>query len=545
MESHGKNVFSRTHWPLVVTVAAYWATVATLVWLSLQQNQGQLVYPLDDTYVHLAIAKNLILHGVWGITPDGFTSSTSSPLWTFLLALVWCLFGVRDAAPLVLNILFGTLLIGAVYVCPRRRVACSSSFVFVVLFLLVFSTPLPALTLAGMEHTLHALLAVLFAHRSAAMLSSSRKPAIGYFAQWLALAACMVMARYEGLFALSVVAALLIFARKLSWAILLVIAGALPVAGYGLWAVSHGWYFLPNSVLLKGSFPGFSLSQILTWILSFFGRILLNPDILLLLAASLFVLLGLTGEKSWGYRTSLVLIFVGATLLHMLFATTGWFYRYEAYLVALGIFCLGAAVADWVSNVSRDVRIHLESVPLYATVMLLLVVWVFPFAQRAGDSLKEAPQAANNIYEQQFQVAMFLNRFYNGRTVALNDIGAVSYLADVRLLDLWGLGSMPVARLKLTHAWDQGQVSRLAREDGVDIAVVYDAWYADIGGLPSDWERVGQWTVQNNVVLGDSTISLYCVNPSERNTLIEDLKQFSAALPQDVKQSGEYTRGGP
>jgi hypothetical protein len=59
-------------------------------------------------------------------------------------------------------------------------------------------------------------------------------------------------------------------------------------------------------------------------------------------------------------------------------------------------------------------------------------------------SLVITPQASRNIYEQQYQMGMFLKRCYPGKAVAVNDICAVSYLADVRLVDLLGLARMPL-----------------------------------------------------------------------------------------------------
>ena len=32
------------------------------------KNTGQLSYPLDDAFIHMAISKNIVEHGVWGVT---------------------------------------------------------------------------------------------------------------------------------------------------------------------------------------------------------------------------------------------------------------------------------------------------------------------------------------------------------------------------------------------------------------------------------------------------------------------------------------------
>ena len=48
---------------------------------------------------------------VWGIGRDAFSSSTSSPLWTLLLALTYAVFGVGAAAPIVFNVVAGTLIL--------------------------------------------------------------------------------------------------------------------------------------------------------------------------------------------------------------------------------------------------------------------------------------------------------------------------------------------------------------------------------------------------------------------------------------------------
>jgi hypothetical protein len=132
--------------------------------------------------------------------------------------------------------------------------------------------------------------------------------------------------------------------------------------------------------------------------------------------------------------------------------------------------------------------------------------------------------------------------FYQGSVVALNDIGAVDFFADVRCVDLVGLANMQVGRKKLHGDFHTADIFAVSQESGVRVAVVYDSWFGGaIGGLPAAWTKVGEWTIANNLVAGDKTVSFYAVDPSEITPLIQHLRDFSSRLPASVLQSGKYT----
>ena len=75
------------HWPLFASVVILCVTTGVISTLLILRENGHLVYALDDPYIQMAMAKNFALHGVWGITRFGFTSASSSPLWTLLIAV--------------------------------------------------------------------------------------------------------------------------------------------------------------------------------------------------------------------------------------------------------------------------------------------------------------------------------------------------------------------------------------------------------------------------------------------------------------------------
>ena len=110
--------------------------------------------------------------------------------------------------------------------------------------------------------------------------------------------------------------------------------------------------------------------------------------------------------------------------------------------MAHGIFALWSAswerLRDWTAP--HDARA--TGLAGYAVALFLLTL---PITARGLGAFTTTVVASGNIYDQQYQMASFVREYYAGRGVVLNDIGAVTYLSDVHLTDLMGLGTMQAA----------------------------------------------------------------------------------------------------
>lgn len=280
---------------------------------------------------------------------------------------------------------------------------------------------------------------------------------------------------------------------------------------------------------------------------------IMTPHIIALVTVALILFIFQFNKQRtlWKCSTIMLIIFIVTTLLHMLFARTGWFFRYEAYLVALGIFVIAIGILEYLPKnlsitfdkrvMSKDVKEVAISLLVLVAVVSLVFLVIYPLAERGLTSLIRIPQATTNTYEQQYQMGSFLKQFYHEESIAANDIGAINYLADIKCLDLWGLGSLEVARSKMDGNYDTQEIYYLAKRKKIKIAIVYDHWFEECGGIPSQWIKVGEWKITNNVVCGGDTVSFYAVDPEGERKLIENLRIFSSHLPKDVKERGRYS----
>jgi hypothetical protein len=533
----------RKHWPLSTALLVLWILVALIFSSSVSNNNGHLVYALDDPYIHMSIAKNFIQQGIWGVTAYEFSSSDSSLSWIILLALTYTVVGVNEITPFILNLISGTLLISVLYVHLSEH-GLSPSFTFMVLFLTIFVSPLPSTVFIGMEHIFHALITLLFVTQSANMLATDGETSLRYLVM---LSLFSITTRYESMFLIGVIAILFFIRKQIKASIVLILSGVIPVVAYGLISIMNGWWFFPTPITLKGSFPTFTPIGLFSFVYEFIIDLINNGLILTLIFTTLLLLLFKynTCETLWNRSLVLAMIFIPMTSMHILFAKIGNYFRYDLYIVFLGLFIIAVNSYEFITN-NVSIR-NIKKNGITSTLIILLILsFLSPLFPRSFRSLKNVSQATSNIYEQQYQMGLFLEEFYLGDTIVANDIGAITFLTRIQLIDINGLGNIEAANAIMRGEWTTQRIANLAQARKARIAVVYDHKFErdyrgnDIGGVPEQWILVGQWQISNNIVCGSDTVSFYAINPFEVPELVNNLQNFSLKLPKNVLQNGSY-----
>jgi hypothetical protein len=535
--------FLRRHAFLLAAYGIWAAAALTFFLLILRETGGHLIYNLDDAYIHLATAKHISQNGVWGVTPYGFSSSSSSILWPLLLAAAFRIFGNREFFPLLYNLVFSAVLIAVLYrEWTVREGRPAWAFGMLAVWMLVF--PLWPILFNGMETTLQALTAVAFCAFAVRFLSEAEPRGL----LWLCLLASLsAAARYEGCFIAAAVCLLLAVRRRWKAAVWVGFSAALPVALFGWCSLGQGWSFLPNSLLIKHS--SVSLTDPLSlWNM---GARPFQPVIDMevprlpvwqALAVVLLVLLLLRSRSGagfgfWDDRTLPAVLFLLAAVMHSMWVGTEMFFRYQAYLNALGLWAIGR-----LGPPAMDAQALRRNPASAAAALCAAVFLAVPIGSLAFSALWKTPVASRNIWQQQYQMGSFLHEYYPQGIVAANDIGAIDYLADIHLVDLIGLADREVMRARLAGEWSRdmaGALDSVTHEHGAQIAVIYDTWfnYNPVTGtaeIPAGWVRVADWTIPGNVVCGDATVTWYAVRPEEAAALRSALEKFADTLPAGV-----------
>ena len=483
----------------------YIGITIALLWQLLSLTRGHFIYALDDPYIHLTLARNIV-HGTYGINPGEFTTPSSSILWPFFLTIgtsaTW-----HHLVPLFWNIVFGIVaanLLGRIVdhwawssEGPasrwKRLLTCA---------LFVLSANLFGLTFVGMEHTLQVLLAVACGYGVIQALNNREIPS------WCLAAAVFGPAvRYEN-FAVTLALIIALYARKRAKpAVLTGLASLVIPVTFGLVLIAHGHSPLPNSVLVKANVynvPGSTSLHLVTNIAFNLKMSLRNWPYLILLAAAIFVAVKARGQRAvilWGAVTALV--------LQLLIGRFGWFHRYEVYAVIFGTCVVFGALTD--------LRIRW----LYVAAGLVLVG--YPYMQAAMD----VPFASLDIYRQQFQVARFLSDYYK-QDVAVNDLGLSSYkrAPNVYVLDMIGLAS---DESRAAGPRNSAALEAMLHRRHIGLAVVYPQYFK----IPESWYLVALLSEPRgaNVASAFDTIGLYVTADGSIAQVREELQPFSTTLP--------------
>ncbi len=504
--------------PFFTATGVIVVVVALIEYVSLKKTGGHFCYPLDDTFIHMAIAKNLVLHGNWGINASGFTSTSSSPLFTLLLSIIFKVFSIHIIIPFVVSGL-GTLL--ALFVMQRemnRNTALTTGSQVIVLLFVLLCGPLPALSLLGMEHTLQIAFTLLFVYSLASHLSG--RPESAWWQPAL-LAALMTATRYENASFIVAAFLLLVLQKKFTKALLIGCAGALPLIIFGLYSVLKGGYFIPNSILIKGN-------QNFIYFLNGGNSVLqATASISGIIVIALVIIFARWQRQLTDRKFYVLTMLVIAGIMHSLFASFGWFYRYEAYLVVLGTFQLSVMALEWYQE-QGAAGLRRQLLPALA-----IGVMLYSLPVRGLNANRNAVRAIYNIYEQQYQMGLFLSSHYPGQTVAANDVGAISFMDQLNVVDLWGLGNNEVARARKKGYWTNDFLQRLVRIHHTRVAVIYDSWFDQ--NLSAGWVKVATWEMPYNYICGDISVTFYAMNQEESSLLKDNLTAFATRLPADIK----------
>jgi hypothetical protein len=501
--------------------------------ITVRQVGGTFIYPLDDSYIHLALARTLALLHVWGINGTHFASSSSSPGWTVLLAITDALIGPHLVNGIVLNVIVAIGLLFVVDYGIKFFVPSAALwFRYLALLIILFCTPLTSLTMIGMEHVAQTLTILLFVILSTQVLTlEPGLPAPRTTIVSLLLVAIFAGAiRYEAVFAVIPVSLCLILRRRIGLAVVVGLCAAVAPIAFGLFFHHESGLWLPFSVLSKAS--GQPPNSIKYFLNQTHGFRSLIP------AVALVWLLRFRKFHFW-HSSQLLLFFAFCiTSLHLAVAPVGWLMRYESYLSALCLFSLFVVAGGLhsrkalVENISQSSRRRQYAIAL---LVLLVLGLGFDMGRRAIRGVKEPIQASEDRFLEHVQIARFISGAYDHDTIAVNDIGVVAFYTHVHLLDLIGLGSIqPIQAIHEKRRYNAVDVASWAASRHASIAILNTQWNRVSNLIPPTWTKVETWTIPRNVVFKDFDVSFFAVTPEEIPRLCASLEKFQPPVQDKV-----------
>ena len=500
------------HLPLILLTG--WALlVIGFILRSMSLCDGLLVYTLDDPYIHLAVADRINAGG-YGVNLGEYSSPSSSILYPVILAGTE-IAGLGMSGPLVVNLVAmgGVVYLIGIFLRKWDGLGLFAAFVFGML--LCANINAWGLVMTGMEHSLHLLVVAVVVIGLFDMAADSELKPSWWF---IACIVAMPLIRFEGaaLSAAALGALWLSNHRRTA-----ISAAALLLASVVAWVfftATHGLPVMPSSVQMKSS----SVSGVLghaglySTLHSIGENALQNVrnkqgTYMLLLQLAIAWMLWLAPQASRREKLAGGVV-LGAGVAHLLFGRYGWFSRYEIYLFLATIIAAIALVRPYLGI--RAVRI---------------AIFVFPFFAAAAyvRTARLSPDASKNIYEQQYQMRRFAQELWK-KPVAVNDLGLVSYRNSAYVLDLAGLGSEKIRKLRQANRLNAAEIQEAVADRKVGLVMIYENWFQ--GAIPPNWIKVATLNT-SRVAAAEPKVAFFATSHAYAEEIKRLLPAFVAGLP--------------
>lgn len=575
------------HLGVGVALASLLAGLASHVSTSMSAY-GRLIYTVDDAYIHLAMARSIAEHGVYGVVPTDFSSASSSPLWTLLLA------GLMVITPSSLDewvsLLAGTLAAAAVlWMIVRTAVRAWAQSAATwgmgasqrpvtaghgqALALALLAAVLPwalgqmQLVLCGMEHGLHMAVTMAFGLATAGVVAR-----VGPVWPMLLLGSLMTVVRFESVAPVLVAAGLLGWQRRWKLAVGLLAGAFGAIALQGLWSLAHGEAFLPNSVLVKIAIhaPGGGAAVP--------TPVALEPLVAVPLAQGVpapppppppgtldkLLAFPLTVMTRWGgnlgHSFGVLLALVTTLLLAAFRLGQGRLALYDRVLVLLVVATVGAQTAMGGSPAAMErYQSYLAGFTLLSLARLGGSLWLAPWHGLSRQLATWAPVVIlplaflpalvrearlpsgqmHLVYIGHWLPGEFLAEAVPDGAVVIEDLGAIAWLRPKPLIDIFGLATHEVAQRVVKKSSDARFLEDVARRKGAVAALVrpsalpLEPLHA-LGSRPKSWIPVGFIGLKAKRTQWNQALVLFAIDPARVPALTESLRKFRARLPDDL-----------
>lgn len=512
---------------LLITCGLFFGICIIYIIMMISKTDFEFIYTIDDAYIHLAVAKNFALHKVWGMTQYAFSSSSSSPMFTFILSVLIFIFGNHALIPLIFNLTIAFFVIYFLNKYYSQYFSQNKSVVIAILFTLFFAV-FHFQVLLGMEHVLQIFLFVVNVYCFQKWLATDLKKSQS--AYWFYFTIVLLgLVRFESMFYYASLAFVFACLKNFKNALLVLICGFVPIVIFGYFNYLQCGYFFPYSVVVKGASFDFSgdifqqLKQVLFKNL-IFNITFYKVSLFLVLIAGVFLYRDYRSKISFQrlvLNNLLLIVFSLTLLLNAFFGDFRGGFRYEAYLYVAFAMVIIPRIRYFFSNpISEFKKDRIIGFLILCNFFMVIYKCVFSHFVLLDGS--------KNIYEQQIQSAKFLKKYYNMSKVVANDIGAICYFSDIHLLDIAGLGSKEMIAFNTNgKTFDQkfkNFITSYTNENNYELAIVYEEWFG--GHVPKNWKKVAVLKIDHNIVAALDHVVIYSIDLNNEKQLKENIRNF-------------------
>jgi len=470
---------------------------------------NQFGVPLDDTWIHFRFSENFAGGYLFQYNIGVPTPGTSSPLWVIILSIP---FFISEKFVLPFSLAAGSLFFLLTCIELYRlclRIGFNKNYSMLITILTLISGRLLWSSLSGMEITLFCYLSVLIFRIHLRELETGKISVLtGLF---LGLA---VITRPEAylLALIYYIYSAIHFRnssnRSISAFVISLLIFLVVVLPYPVFSYYHTGKLLPNT--FQGQNAGLRFLPEMTYVVES-AKLFFKDNVLILILwimSSLYFIYSIFRRK---VEKKLLLINLWVIMLPIVsaFLTPNW-RHHGRYLIPLIPFIniVAINILAVINSAYKAKSTKLLRTAVATLLILASPVYTAVYANALGWNV-------DNINNQQVKIADWLNVNLREETIfGANDIGAITYLTNRKIVDMAGLVTPEVLRFQKMRLEDGNRnLLLLLKNSGVNYIIIYPDWYEYIMQKYSvAFEQVYSARLVENTICGGIEMYVFKIN---------------------------------